>query len=90
MVSRELMEKVKSLEQVGVLRALLFLREGTKTTREFENIMSLPTWTRGARQILLEMGLIEIEEGIRQRMNHSLTEKGKRVSDLLEQWLSLI
>lgn len=77
----ELLEKVRHLEQIGVLRGLLFLREGEKTTREFEQIMSMPTWTKSARPILLELGLIQIEEGKRRRVIHSLTEKGIRVSD---------
>ena len=76
----ELLEKVRHLEQIGVLRGLLFLRDGNKTTREFEEIMSMPTWTKSARPILLELELIQIEEGKRRRVIHSLTEKGEQVS----------
>ncbi len=84
----ELLEKVRHLEQIGVLRGLLFLREGEKTTREFERIMSMPTWTKSARPILLELGLIQIEDGKRRRVIHSLTEKGQRVSELLVKLLN--
>ena len=86
----ELLEKVRHLEQIGVLRGLLFLRDGEKTTREFEQIMSMPTWTKSARPILLELGLIQIEEGKRRRVIHSLTEKGTHVSDQLINLLSAL
>ena len=80
------MKQVRQFEQVGVLRALLFLRNGEKTAREFEKIMSPPTWIK-AREVLLELGLMEVEEGPRRSLIHSLTEKGASVSDLLQRIL---
>ncbi len=48
----------------------------------------MPTWTKSARPILLELGLIQIEDGKRRRVIHSLTEKGQRVSELLVKLLN--
>ena len=90
MSSTELYDKIKKLEQVGVLRGLLFLREGTKMTREFEEVVSMPTWTRAGSQVMEELGLITVEEGQRLRLNHTLTEKGQRVSDILVKLLNEI
>ncbi|MHA1390560.1 MAG: hypothetical protein ACTSR9_19260 [Candidatus Thorarchaeota archaeon] len=89
MSNEELLEKVRHLEQVGVLRALLFLRDGKKTTREFEEIMSSPTWTKSARPLLLELGLIEMKEGERRKVIHSLTETGQQFADLLVKLLDV-
>jgi DNA-binding MarR family transcriptional regulator len=89
MASRAWLENVRALEQIGVLRILLFLLEGEKRSREFEEIMSSNTLTK-ARKILEDAGFINIEDGLRRRKLHSLTPDGKKAASALKEILSLM
>lgn len=90
MSTGDLLQLIHQIEKVGVLRALIFLRDGSKTTNEFEEIMALPTWTRTARPILLELGLIEVTKGEKRRVIHSLTDKGEKVTDSVVKLLEVL
>lgn len=83
MPQRDCLDTVKQLEQVGVLRALLFLQNGEKMYSGFEEVMSANTWTK-ARRVLLDLGWLEIEEGKNRAKIHCLSRKGQEVARLLE------
>ena len=86
---KELVEKIKKLEQVGVLRMLPFIRENSHHVSEFDEVMSLHAFKR-AMGVAEEIGWILVEEGIRGRKIISPTEKGEKAIELLGQILPLI
>ena len=52
---KELVEKIKKLEQVGVLRMLPFIKENSHHVSEFDDIMSLHAF-KWAMDIAEEIG----------------------------------
>ena len=73
---------VSKLEQTGVLRVLLELRDGPKGTSHFQQLMANQTFMK-ARDVLVGLGLVEVEEGTHRRLTYSLTDRGERVADRL-------
>jgi hypothetical protein len=78
--------RIKELEQIGVLRVVLFLGTQRKLAGDFKKVIAWNTFEK-ARRVLMDFGLLETEAGDNRRLLHFLTEKGIRFAEALRELL---
>ena len=79
-------QRIRQLEQTGILRIILFLGNQRKKATEFEPVVAWTTFEK-ARRVLIEFGLLETEPAENRGIWHFLTDKGIRFALAIQELL---